>query len=170
MINAAGCVFTNEKLILAGYQPHKKKPMITGLGGKLNEGEDPIHAAWRETLEELFDWETVSEYILDFCIELIPIKILEDKSYVQYIYSFEVLERVLQECYSRGCSSELYTIFPFTLEELLFHRTSKGRVEVEQLALLPMDGQYIAKHFIRDIQKIKGNSEQCLLISSSDEE
>ena len=76
---------------------------------------------------------------------------------------------MLQECYTRGCTSELYERFPFTLQELLFDRNPKGRVEVEQLAVLPMDGQCIAKHFIRDIQKIKGNSEQCLLVSSSED-
>ena len=158
MINAAGCVFTNEKLIL------------TGLGGKLNQNEDPIHAAWRETLEELFDWDSVTEDILLYCIELTPSKIIEDKTYIQYIYTFATLERVLQECYIRMYTSDLYEKFPFTLQELLFNRNPKGRVEVEQLSVLPMEGQCIAKHFLRDIQKIRGNSEQCLIVSSDEEE
>ena len=54
---AAGSVFTDSKIILAGYQPRKKKPFISGIGGKREEGESYMDTAIRETVEELFEFK-----------------------------------------------------------------------------------------------------------------
>jgi hypothetical protein len=173
MIKAAGCVFTDGKLILAGYQKHKKTPMITGIGGKLEEREDPIQGAWRETLEELFEWDTIPEEILMFCIDIPPKESFTQNQYIQFIYDFKVLERVLQECYIKGIQTKVYDKFPFTLQELFFDRDPKGEhVEIDQLVLLPMESQMIARHFLRDIGMIRGDDRQdrCLIVNSDSEE
>jgi hypothetical protein len=155
MIPSAGCVFTNGKVILAGYQKKKGKSIITGLGGKSKENEEVKETAWRETLEELFDWREVPKEILNKYTNEIPEKTIQTNGYVQYIYSFDVLQDLLRECTMQDMTSPLYDAFPFTITELLLRRRETGEAEISQLAILPMDGQTIAKHFIRDIRCIR---------------
>lgn len=169
MIKGGGCVFTNGRVILAGYQPHKKIPVITGLGGKRNENEDPIETAWRETIEELFEIENIPEEILKICIEMKPENTIERNGYIQFIYNFGVLERILQECYIKGIQTSVYKQFPFTIQELLLERIEDEKAEIETLALVPIKNQTIAKHFIKDIQIIRGDEKCQILRIESDE-
>lgn len=168
VVVGAGCVFTNGKLILAGYQARKRIPMITGLGGKREGNEDPIYTAWRETLEELFEVEKISTNSIEYCLEKQPDKILESKGYIQYVFSFQVLEDILEKCREESLVSRLYETFPLTLQELLLNRKSETKeAEISQLCLLPMEGQTIAKHFMKDIKMIRGE-DICLITSDDD--
>lgn len=168
VVVGAGCVFTNNKIILGGYQSRKRIPMITGLGGKREGNEDPIQTAWRETLEELFELEIIEKIILDYCLEKKPDQILESKGYIQYVFSFSVLEDILRKCRDENVKSRLYNDFPLTLQELLLNRTTqKKESEISQLCLLPMEGQTIAKHFMKDIKMILGE-DTCLITSDDD--
>jgi hypothetical protein len=63
---AAGIVFTNGTHILAGYQPRKKNPHISGLGGSKQKDESYMQTAWRETLEELFELKDILFLVLIF--------------------------------------------------------------------------------------------------------
>ena len=47
----AGCIFTNGTHVLAGFQPNKKSPAISGFGGKRHGTETFTQTALRETLE-----------------------------------------------------------------------------------------------------------------------
>ena len=49
----AGCIFTDNNLILAGYHPFKKTPYISGIGGGKQKNETYIITALRELVEEL---------------------------------------------------------------------------------------------------------------------
>ena len=61
----AGCTFLNDTHVLCGYQPHKRKAGITGIGGKREPGESILDTAFRETIEELFNLTVVPPEVLN---------------------------------------------------------------------------------------------------------
>lgn len=158
---AAGCVFTNGSLVLAGYQPKKKNPVISGLGGGRKKGELPITTAIRETLEELFHIN-IKKIPHDLLIRLQrhpSEKIVWNGSYVMYVYSFQQLEEILGFCIAAGITSPLYTTLPTTLTDLLLNRKPhpQGKAEVSHLCLLPLvnhisDYPFVYPGFLRDMR------------------
>ena len=97
VFSAAGILFTNQTHVLAGYQPHKEKPCITGIGGSKNEGETAIQTAWRETIEELLESDPIPREFLTLCEkELAPTCWFSRGEYICFQYSFEDLMRFLK--------------------------------------------------------------------------
>ena len=139
---AAGCVFTDGGLILGGYQPYKKQPFISGIGGAREGGENYLETALRETVEELFDIresDIPSNLISALVEHFIPRKVIQNGSYVMLVYNFKDLDKFLGICKSYKVVSPLYAKFPTTLDSLLFTRSSrKGSPEISQLAILPV--------------------------------
>jgi hypothetical protein len=153
MFAAAGCMFVSNQHVLAGYQPHKKTAVITGFGGKRNIGEEPLTTAWRETLEELMGWSEVPREYIEKGMNEIPIKSMEMNSYVQVVYSFESLESVLKDITG---VSPLYDSIPLSVRDLIFNRKEGIHTEVPSLCVLPLEGQVVANHFIKDIANFLG--------------
>lgn len=146
VFKAAGVVFTDGRLILAGYQPLKKKPFISGLGGSKEPGESYKDTALREMVEELFEFKTVPpELIAELKAKCQPSRILHSATYVRLVYTFEDLESILKIINSYTPRSPLYVTFPLTLMDLLFDRKVKGKAELSHLCLLP-----VVKHDPRD--------------------
>ena len=76
--NAAGVLFTNGHIALAGYHPYKLQ--LSGLGGKRNpEDIDPLDTAFRELLEELFGVHPVPPA---FMKELCDVFIISDRIFI----------------------------------------------------------------------------------------
>lgn len=148
----AGILFTDGKLVLAGYKPYKG--YITGIGGKVKEHEQLFHCAVRETLEELFGWTTIHPEIITVSMERLEcIRETHYKGYTQFHCSFESL-RLLLVFLSMfmQVKSPYYTAFPFTIDELLFNRIAPEGAEIAQLALLPYVSELrIANHFANDL-------------------
>jgi hypothetical protein len=167
MVNA-GCLFISDKHVLAGYQPNKRMPTITGFGGKGKPGEEPYQTAWRETLEELFEWKTIEPCFMNYVTNLSPISSHQRNSYVQVTFSFDTLDALLKGLYSLGASSPLYDTFPTSIAELVLNRKSNinsganssssfsKSSEVTVLALLPLEGQTVALHFQNDVRGVLG--------------
>ena len=135
---SAGCVFTDGNLFLAGYQPNKKRPCISGIGGSKKKGEIPQETAIRETLEELFHLKKIPQKLIARLLQLIPMKMCQNGSYHMYIYTFDQLEEILALALAAGIESPLYTPIPQTLSDLLLHRAQNKRAEVSHLCLLPL--------------------------------
>jgi len=151
---AAGSVFTDGKIILAGYQPRKRVPTISGIGGKKEDGETYMKTAIRETLEELFEIEVSAQLISE--LEVIPPqKIVQNGSYIIAVYTFNDLENMLKFIKRKGLTSKLYDIMPSTLMELIFNRKLVENPEISHLALLPLvkhgDAPLVDKYFIKDM-------------------
>jgi hypothetical protein len=135
----AGVIFTDGKLMLCGYQPHKPVPFISGIGGKCEDGEDKLTCAIREMIEELFEIKYIVPLIISSMKELVPKKVIEMKYYYIVIYSFEDLDRFLKMLSTLNIRSPLYETFPTCLTELLFNRkTDDIYSEISHLALLPV--------------------------------
>ena len=156
----AGCIFTDRKYILGGYQQNKQRPCISGFGGKAKEGERPYETAWRETLEELFGWDEVPKGLLQRTMiyeEGVESIKSEDDTYIGYIYSFWILDKLLKEAKGSGYTSEYYDEFPETLQELIFNRSSEG--EIGDLCILPrkafMNKEVFAEEFVEDIKNLE---------------
>ena len=156
--SGAGVLFTDRRLALAGYHPHKH--FLSGLGGKREVFYTGIQeTAFRELLEELFAFSTISSSLISLLCETFscPDIMLCDSNYIVYVYSFEHLRRLLHICKSADVVSPLYSSFPDTLEALLFQRQHVGGIEISHLALLPVVEipPTIDPLFQQDLQKIR---------------
>lgn len=157
--SAAGCFFTDGRLFLAGYQPNKKRPCISGIGGGKKKGEAPQETAIRETLEELFHIKKIPKELVNRLIQIIPAKTTQNGSYIMYIYTFKQLEEMLGLCLASGIESSLYTSIPQTLLDLLLHRKQNKKAEISHLCLLPLvkhnsDYPFVYLGLFRDILMI----------------
>jgi len=151
---SAGCMFIDNKSVLAGYQPNKKKPMISGFGGKRKMGESFMDTALRETFEELFDIEIVPKILIKEVSEKIqPREIRTQGSYIMLIYTLSDLDNILFLARKYIGCSELYPIsFPKNYIELMYYRTNNGDCEVSHIVLLPrVRNIYIDPLFMGDI-------------------
>ena len=149
---AAGCLFTDGVHVLAGYQPNKREPSISGLGGNKLSGESYKRTAFRETLEELFDTR-VSGRLLDIVeMSLEPKSTMMNGKYILLYYSFEDLEVVLQFASAYCQHTQLYDEWPLTINDLIFNRKYSKDSEVAHLCLLPFaQGITISRDLKSDI-------------------
>lgn len=161
---AAGSVFTDGKLILAGYQPKKRKPFISGIGGGKESGETYADTAVRETLEELFEFKEIPEKLTkEIQSEVVPQRVVQSASYVMVVYDFSGLEQILKLVKKHNLNSPLYDFIPTTLMDLLFKRkldmSSTNlffKPEISHLALLPLVNHprgtpFVDSYFIEDM-------------------
>jgi hypothetical protein len=152
----AGCLFTNGIHLLAGYQPNKQFPSINGIGGKPEEGEEPIVTALREFLEEVFGIYDCVKGVSELKT-VVPRHVLNQKRYVTHIYDFNDLVKMLEIVSGLGVSSPLYATFPRSLDELLFTRLAV-KSEISHLCLIPLvehgTHPFVEPYFLRDLSKI----------------
>ena len=150
---AAGCIFTDGNLILAGYQP--KILSISGIGGSRKEGETYKETALREMVEELFEIYPLKELLTK--LETIDHqRVLVNGSYVCIIYSFTQLNEIISMIEQYYPDSKLYDKFPADFLDLIFTRKNIDS-EVTTLALLPVIRSgvlSIDEHFIKDMIKL----------------
>ena len=133
----AGCIVTDNNLILAGYHPFKKTPYISGIGGGKQKNETYIITALRELVEELFNSYNISDILLNDLISVKPIKIHYTNNYVNCIYNFNQLNEMLDILDYHQFVSELYNRFPINYNDLIFNRIIKNG-EISHLCLLPV--------------------------------
>lgn len=138
-IKGAGCIFTNYKLILAGYQPYKKRPIISGIGGSCNKGENYIDTAIREMLEEIFGFEgDLTNLLVLIKTNVVPTKQIRNGDYISIIYSFDDLLSIISILNTGFLTSKFYDIFPQNIEDILLKRKLIAGEEIQQLLLLPI--------------------------------
>jgi hypothetical protein len=152
-------MFFNEQFLLAGYQPRKQKPFLSGLGGKKEEGETYLITALRETIEELFELQTVPlEWITSIQEKIQSQGILKNGEYISVLYSFEDLQQMLHILQEKGLVSELYDEFPTNLLALLFNRKLlEYPAEISHLSLLPLVSHpseipFVSPFFVKDMR------------------
>jgi len=153
----AGILFTNGKLVLAGYNQHKL--CITGIGGKKKNDEMPHQTALREMLEELFELDVIPEALTKSLSIMLPFDklIIATKKYTVFIMSFDNLNTVFRVLHWFGyVKSRVYETIPTSVSELLFNRTIHTRAEFSMLALVPCHYNLsLDSHFINDIYAFK---------------
>ena len=156
---SAGCLFTDGVHVLAGYQPNKREPTISGLGGKRLLGETFKRTAFRETLEELFDIR-ISSALLDVLeTAMEPKRTMINGNYVLLYYSFEDLEVMLQYASSYCENTQLYDDWPQSINDLIFNRRYTQGSEVAHLCLLPFaQGITISRDLKSDIKLVTDES------------
>jgi hypothetical protein len=155
---AAGVVFTDGRLILAGYQPLKANPFISGIGGSKEDGETYKETALREMVEELFEVSATPALLAELkaFISHSPRKVLRG-SYIRLVYTFEDLIDMLAMIKKHMLTTPLYSKFPLTLMNLLFDRLLKGNPEISHLCLLPVvkheaGTPFVVPYFVKEME------------------
>ena len=156
--SAAGILFTDNTHVLAGYQPTKKTPIISGFGGMIETGEDWQTASVRELLEELFDITSCPSGLIQQIKELlyetnISLHISISDNYTYATYLFSDLEKILQIVSDSSIQSPIYPHnIPLTITDLIFKRIYTPKSEIQQLVLLPLEKNIkLDPLFINDI-------------------
>jgi len=157
--SSAGVLFTNGTHILGGYQPKKEFPCISGIGGKRELRDTSfLFTAMRECLEELFAIpDNLSQYIELIQENVTPLRVVDLGGYINSIYSFIDLERMMDILHGAGVVSPLYPVFPRTLNELVYTRRVSEDQEITHLAILPSipshgDYPFVSREFIKDMK------------------
>jgi hypothetical protein len=157
---AAGLLFSDAIHVLAGWQPTKKIPIISGFGGSLQSGEDWQTAAVRETLEELFDIESPPPELITQIKETLFSSSSRQHVYISENYTYTTLYfsdliTILNLTSDSGIQSPIYPRgIPLTINDLIFNRIFTPKSEVQQLILLPVDHNIkLDPYFIEDINK-----------------
>lgn len=137
---AAGVIFTNRHFVLAGWQPRKSMPKMSGIGGMRNGSEPYVVTALRELVEELYGCAEVPIALIHkLMTKFEPIAVFKNDHYVNVIYSFEDLEGMLAAINKAGIKTYFYEKPPQTLVDLIFKRKKSAVAEVESLTILPLD-------------------------------
>ena len=151
---AAGCLFVNGTHALAGYQPGKTVPCISGIGGKREERDSGVmETALREMLEEVLGIYDSARFMGALAgVEYITM--IRGRNYVNIVYSFIALEKILGIMQAAGVQSPYYKVFPLTLNELIFSREAGG-AEIVHFAVLPLvpDLPWVDPYFVKDLAK-----------------
>ena len=155
VFEAAGLFFSNGIHVLGGLQKKKGKWIVSGLGGSREGSEILPLTAFREVLEELLGLFDVNSALLhDLYLKHTPKRALFSEGYINYVYTFDQLESILQMIYDSGLTScPLYKQFPLTVQDLVFKRELNQSVEVPVLTLLPAQPCIITDEFQKDIQQ-----------------
>jgi hypothetical protein len=154
MFSAAGCLFTDKKLVLAGYQFRHGKGVLDGIGGSREEGEMAIETAFRETLEELFDIVPSAALVTEMRKHFKPRSKFQTGQYICFVYNFKTLEKMMVFLKGQGLRSPLYKLFPVSVSELLFNRRIRP-TELTHLSLIPfVDELSFEEHFLKDFSRV----------------
>lgn len=154
----AGCLFFHDQFLLAGYQPRKQRPVLSGLGGKREGDEDFFTTALRESLEELFEITVPVAWIHQIQTTVPNKGVLKNGDYYLVLYSFEDLQTILQILNTNGCESPLYQDFPTNLLSLVFNRKQlEHPPEVSHLTFLPLvvhetKTPFVSSEFLKDMK------------------
>jgi hypothetical protein len=154
MYLSSGMFFTNNKLVLCGY--NIKYSEISGIGGKKENNETFYETAIRETLEELFEINPNIELIKKIETLIIPKQIIKSFNYVNLVYTFHDLNILLNFLNINQIQSKLYNVFPINISELIFNRKIELANEISHLCLLPLLSSIKISHdFSLDLQLIQ---------------
>lgn len=151
----AGCIFTNDNHVLAGYQVKQGVPFIGGLGGTRKEGETFLRTALRETLEELFEVNIPESLLTTLELRIVPIGVHLRGSYVLVHYTFHQLDDIISLSEPFCKNNPFYAFYPRSCIDLIVNRTKNAYSEVSTLCLLPLEtAMFISPEFMGDLQSI----------------
>jgi 8-oxo-dGTP pyrophosphatase MutT (NUDIX family) len=157
---AAGCIFTDTRYVLAGYQPHKKTPHISGIGGTQKKGETLLETALRETVEELLEINIQPSHLKELLLLITPKCNFKHGKYTTFVYTFKDLDRILEFMNSYAYVSSLYAEFPRIHCDLIWSRGHSSAAEISHLCLLPLvdhspRNPFVDKAFMKDLAMLR---------------
>lgn len=114
----AGLHFIDEAdgSIIAGAQPHKKKPCISGFGGKAEPCDrSSVVTAYRETIEELCGVSVDEEFIRGLIndLGLVPLSSAPVDGYVYYLLSQRDMVSIIGYVWMRRRAFIRYYVGPY---------------------------------------------------------
>lgn len=133
-MKAAGCLFYQNNLVLAAYNP--KYQIWSGIGGKIMPDEAPKAAAFRETIEELFGF-TPSQDIIDECLHAFNLSELTiNNTYGIVPINFTMFVHLSYILRAKKCTSIYYNTIPTEINELVYQRKIIHNAEITHLKIV----------------------------------
>ena len=115
-------------------------------------------------IEELFNVTTLSDKLLNELIKIKPKKTIISKNHVNYVFTFFELDEMLEIMNDYKIKSNIYSIFPTCINELLFNRKINNNSEISHLCLLPIVKTKIIidNDFMNDIYLLNDGTKICI--------
>lgn len=133
-MKAAGCLFYQNNLVLAAYNP--KHQIWSGIGGKIMPDEQPKAAAFRETIEELFGF-TPSQDIINECLHAFTLSELKvNNSYGIVPINFDMFVHLSYILRAKLCTSIYYNSIPMDINDLIYNRKIVVGAEITHLKII----------------------------------
>jgi hypothetical protein len=152
----AGCIFTDNTLVLAGYQPKKGIKLISGFGGSRKVSENYFETAMREVIEELLEIKPSEQLLETLNLEFQPSRVIINGAYIVLQYTLNDIGTLLDIVARFYSHSPIYSDMPFTLIELIFKRKFMKGMEVPNIILLPLINNFVIDpSFRRDIELVQ---------------
>lgn len=168
IFRGAGCAFTDGRHILAGYQPQKKTPGISGFGGHREGEESYLETAYRETVEEMFHVsgaQLPDSLVPTLLSRMAPQEVKVLNGYILVVFSFRDLQTFLKICKRSGLRSPLYSPMPTTLLDVIQKRSVCLSAELSSLCLLPVvhhegkSSSFVKPEFVKDLRLFQAHKE-----------
>lgn len=168
IFQGAGCAFTDGRHILAGYQPQKKTPGISGFGGHREGEESYLETAYRETVEEMFHvsgTQIPATLLPTLRTRMVPQEVKVLNGYILVVFSLQDLHTFLKICKRSGLRSPLYSRMPTTLLDVIQSRGGSVSAELSSLCLLPVvhhEGKassFVKPEFVKDLRLFQAHKE-----------
>jgi hypothetical protein len=158
--DAAGCIFTDGTLVLAGYQPKKSIKLISGFGGSRKVGEGYFDTAMREVLEELLEIKPTEQLLHALNLEFQPSRVMINGNYILLQYSLDDLNTLLYIVARFYSNSPIYSDMPMNLVDLVLKRKYLKGMEVLNVLVLPLVNDCIIdRNFRKDIDLIQSHKQ-----------
>jgi hypothetical protein len=171
-IFAAGAIFCNKKLVLAGTQLlHKKKHSHgmghSGFGGNVDSSDlNVIYTAGREVLEELYGLKNISRSLLDEVVKMLIFRDFtlqpmgDDKLYLMFhcnITDIAIITKMVNEHYPLTAPYFMGVQIPEDLLKFIDQRTVPMNAEIKALSLISIDyiDTPVNPYFCKDVQSLK---------------
>jgi hypothetical protein len=140
---------SDGRLVLAGVQIKNGQKILSGFGGKSQEGETEVQTAAREVLEEIFDINP-SAFLIEYVVRLIRNKpfIRTSPDWCFFVCSFQDLFEIyclIQQPNFTYKSPEEFLAY------LLLQRKPQANAEISYFCLLPAEEVPIDKGFLQDL-------------------
>jgi hypothetical protein len=136
--HSAGILFISNNTALIGYKIINESWIVSGFGGKKEEGELYYQTAIRETLEELYEVPITKE-VIEYVANRINVKkIVNNDGYVLMICETKQINKFILAGIHFVFDSLMYDSLPYSVLSLIGKRNEISDSEYPFIGFLPM--------------------------------
>jgi hypothetical protein len=136
--HSAGIIFTSNDTILVGFKNINENWLVSGFGGKKEDGELYYQTAIRETMEELYEVPITKEIIEYIANTLTIIKAVDNEGYILMICDISQLKVFMLAGINFQLDTPIYDTLPYSTLSLIGNRKNRQFIEYKFIGFLPI--------------------------------